>query len=522
MENGKTENLFAKNGETGKRPACITDTIWLLVSNHVNLMTMLSAGLVMSPKGYGDNYYVDSLNACPGWIPLFAKAVPKSIIDSSVAEEKFLISCIAEINLSPITGKVAAIYKDGSCRKVELPDGLTGDEEVLLVPAPLPTALLKKITFRSKEDKKECESLADNSSNVPLKEYKRVVNAKFFSKAITLDWPPKESLENLDRPPDMALTIGAMMSLLYQFSNRGNATTSACRILFEAAETGVSTSANGAFIESLGNWINKSESTQYDDIVLSLFWYIADQVAAFRSSTDAGRNSKDIVLSCLESKKHTLEPSMQERMMELVDDLRALAGFTNRTVSELLSRHPKYFSRALILFFLKDKSSELVDFVHPDLNEQDYLAAAILFAARDGWINLTLNHRDYQGMEVAVSHRMAAIAHRFSEAGIDLGPAPPRCVPLRELLKREDKGGKNKRNEVALKLAREYKWDCIKTRISLGKGDYRLVVDGGGAHIFLPGEVKAVTTEVDMLMFMEKLASTTVTSSIENKIRANS
>ena len=50
----------------------------LLVTNHLNLMYMLAAGLVMPPAGFGDKYYRDTLECFPGWIPLFIDKVPCS------------------------------------------------------------------------------------------------------------------------------------------------------------------------------------------------------------------------------------------------------------------------------------------------------------------------------------------------------------------------------------------------------------------------------------------------------------
>ncbi|MGH7293323.1 MAG: hypothetical protein ACRELB_00245, partial [Polyangiaceae bacterium] len=63
---------------------------WYFSTNQMNLMSILAAGLVMSPRGFGGKYYSDSLSAHPGWIPLFA-AVPKEVVRGSHEEEKFLI-----------------------------------------------------------------------------------------------------------------------------------------------------------------------------------------------------------------------------------------------------------------------------------------------------------------------------------------------------------------------------------------------------------------------------------------------
>jgi carbamate kinase len=55
-------------------------------------------------------------------------------------------------------------------------------------------------------------------------------------------------------------------------------------------------------------------------------------------------------------------------------------------------------------------------------------------------------------------------------------------------------------------LARKKKWDCIQTRVKLGKGEYKVVVDGSGVNILLDGDVKAVEAFVDKDKFMTMLS----------------
>ena len=59
----------------------------LLVTNHLNLLYMLAAGMVMPPSGFGDKYYQDTLACCPGWIPLFiGKPLPADALKLSTSE----------------------------------------------------------------------------------------------------------------------------------------------------------------------------------------------------------------------------------------------------------------------------------------------------------------------------------------------------------------------------------------------------------------------------------------------------
>jgi hypothetical protein len=147
------------------------------------------------------------------------------------------------------------------------------------------------------------------------------------------------------------------------------------------------------------------------------------------------------------------------------------------------------------------------------------IATAIMFAARDGWLGLPLQLRNFPSSQAAILHRMAAMAHRMGDTGLNLGSPPSRPLPLRELFLLGPKGWSTAQKDAALALARECKWGCIQTRVSLGKGDYRLVVDGGGMHIIVAGEAKAVETEVDREKFFGALASAPLSDKQDRKVR---
>ena len=112
---------------------------------------------------------------------------------------------------------------------------------------------------------------------------------------------------------------------------------------------------------------------------------------------------------------------------------------------------------------------------------------------------------------------MARLSHRVAGTGLDLGEAPERVRPVRELF-----GGASiwraRERSAALMLARAQKWDCVHTRISLGAGEYRLIVKGGSTHIDVPGE-PGISPEVDPARFFELLAGTRLDHATEAKLR---
>jgi len=491
---------------------------WLLVSNHLNLLYILAAGLVMPPMGFGKKYYQDTLAAYPGWIPVFANEVPKAAIAYSISERSHLIPCIATMNLASLQGMVMAIDSDGRAKEVSFPDGLDGSEQVLLIPAPLPVNWVTSIAFQSSDNKTTCEADARDFGNVPLLDFKREVSASAFSKATGWHWPPS----GIDIPSkgivlDAPFAAGGIMALLLHMGNIGEIGMNACRLAFDA-KTEVAQSIPDPLISSLGMWMQTGQAIGTGDISSRLFWGAVMKVAACRLS-DAPFTPLDVVLDYLGSAGEGMDERMKLALVKLVNDLRTIASFTDSTITEIFERHPKSFSRVLTLFFLREKCADLLSFKHPLLTESDIVAAAILFAARDGWLGLPLQLRNFPSSQAAILHRMAAMSHRMGNSGLNLGSPPSRPLPLRELFLLGPKGWSTAQKDAALALTRECKWGCIQTRVSLGKGDYRLVVDGSGMHIIVAGEAKAVETEVDREKFFGALASAPISDKQDRKVR---
>ena len=499
-------------------PSTGAPTRWLLVSNHLNLLYMLATGLVMPPTGFGKKYYQDTLAAFPGWIPLFANDVPKAAIAYSVSERNHLIPCIATMNLTSLHGKVIAIDLEGAAKEVSFPDGLNGSEQVLLIPAPLPVNWVTSIAFQSSDNKTTCEADARDFGNVPLLGFKREVSVSAFSKATGWHWPPSgtnvpSKVVVLDAP----FAAGGVMAILLHLGNLGEVGMQASRLAFDA-KAEVAQSVTDPLISSLGMWIQTGRAIDTGDISNRLFWGAVMKVAACRFS-DVLSTPLEVVLDYLGSAGEGMDERTKLALVKLVNDLRTIASFTDSTITEIFERHPKSFSRVMTLFFLREKCSDLLSFKHPLLTEADIIAAAILFAARDGWLGLPLQLRNFPGSQAARLHGMAAMAHRMGGTGLNLGSPPSRPLPLRELFFLGPKGWNTAQKDAALVLARECKWGCIQTRVSLGKGDYRLVVDGGGMHIIVAGEAKALATEVDREQFLGALASTPISEKQDRKIR---
>lgn len=503
----------------GKTP----EKAWYIVTNHVNLLNMLASGLIMKPEGYTHTYYRDPLDDFPGFIPLFFDVVPAKAIEVSVIEDTFLVPCILEINLSAFKGEVVGFSRTKSLHSLFFSGEQDGTVTSVLVPAPLPISWIERIIFRSKPDKDLCEKKAKNSANASLDPFIRAEKKEMYDSLLhNMDWPP-EKQGDLPAPEKngllstMIIAAGGMMAMLYRLSRKGDSIVKACRMAFEGAFEETDSTGSDAFMQSFSAWLKTGQEPFSGDMTIRLFWKIVNQVIEYKVSGDG--NVKDSVLGLLKTELQTIETSRKDHLARLIDDLSSLSTLSDKMVSDLFKTNQGFFSRSLILFFLYDTCSGLLGSLRPEMNEQDIIAASILFATRDGWVNLPSDFRKFNGMEAAVTHRMAALIHQLSKTGIDLGPPPPRPIPFREFFAKGTRDRNSSQREVAVKLAKENHWPCVHTKISLGKGDYRLVVDGASAHILVPGEVKAVTTGVDWKVFMEKLYETDMPSDVENSIK---
>ena len=112
---------------------------------------------------------------------------------------------------------------------------------------------------------------------------------------------------------------------------------------------------------------------------------------------------------------------------------------------------------------------------------------------------------------------MARLSHRIAGTGIELGEAPPRVLPLRELFG-DGSAWRAGEKSAALELARALKWDCVHTRINLGPGEYRLIVKGGTTSIEVPGEPR-ISPEVDRDRFFDLLSAARPDHATEAKVR---
>ena len=509
---------------------------WHLPTNQLNLMYLLAAGLVTGPKGFGRKYYQDVLSVSPGWLPLFAAAIPGEALELAVSEAGHLRRVVVALDLSGLEGPVQALGPDGELRPLQFPQGLTGAEQVLFVPAPLPASWIQAILFASKEDSAATLDEAADYANVPMAAYKRQVRPKLFAAASRIPWPAAVGvLPERDEPIHGIAGIGATLGLLFALGNRDDSLVDAGRLLWDSAAAEQATDAiKEPLLAALSRWASLADPADGQDVQGRLLLDTLQGVihAKIRMDNHSGEGSgatgmtldpRQAVLDVLEAQRRRLpEDKWQLALDRLGGDLQGILGLGGDTVSALLTRHTKPFSRGLVLFFLREECQDLLDLRQPLLTGMDMVIAATLFGARSGWMGLPAEVRSQPGLREAVTHRMATLAQRLGQTGLDLGPAPKRVLPLRELLGPKEGVWSKSQQAGALTLARGMGWrQVMQTRISLGKGDYRLQVDGRGAHILLDGEVKAVTTEIDREGLFARLAEAAIPVRLDASVRSD-
>ena len=501
----------------------------LLVTNHLNLMYMLAAGLVMPPAGFGSKYYRDTLGDFPGWVPLFIGKLPGKAVESSVREAGHLRPCVIEIDLAGLSGRMFAVGDDG-LGQIRFPDQLQGTERALLVPAPLPLSRIASIVFQSTDDKRACEAEAGEFGNVPLARFRRRTSKPLFTRTANIQWPPAGGPEARAAPLQVPFAAGGVMAMLLRFANLGERAVRACRVAFDPDDGGAPSRVDDhPVLAGLGAWIREGTarlpaptSTEQDRTGLKntsqakLFWESVQRLVEWHDTGRTG-SAEAVLIEHLASATADLDPRLRAGVEKLHDTLVSLTGLGDATASELFERHDTPLAHAMTLFFLRSDCADLLDYESDRLAEPDWLAAAILFGVRDGWMNLPLRLRGGRELADAVSHRMARLSHRIAGTGIELGEAPPRVLPLRELFG-DGSAWRSREQSAALTLARAQKWDCVYTRISLRAGEYRLIVKGGTTSIEVPGEPR-ISPEVDRGRFFDLLSAARPDHATEAKVR---
>lgn len=473
--------------------------MWYLVTNHLNLLYMMAAGLVMEPSGFRGKHYVDSLGAIPGWIPLFRNAIPAMALDQAVSERKHLRPCVVSFDLSDVSTPVQVLSREGKIRDANYPNLRLGKEEIgILVRAPLPLTLFSHIYFQSDEDQQIFETAAKDVSNVDLKPYRSKVEKSLFRNGADAAWPsthtgnplrqsirqkksdnlqPKlpgmekeiqhDSGTSMDHPRISEQALGGLLAMLYHCANRSELGVKVFQLITETAQAADVSSIQDPVLAELPNWLNGSSVSAHSNTPTRLFWGVVNALAQEEKNL---AQPVDTVLAYLDAQLAQLtDETYKSRLERLIADMRDILGLGGGTITDLFERNKGSLSRPLLLFCLREHCKDLLEFSHPLLSDAEYLLSGILFGVRDGWLRLPCEMRN-QALSAYIMPRMTDVAHQ-KQGNVFSGPKMSRPQPLRALFPAVGESWHQIQTNVANEIAKVSKWkDCVETIIASADG----------------------------------------------------
>lgn len=507
---------------------------WHLVTNHMNVLYMMAAGLVMEPAGF-KKYYVDSLQANPGRVPLFRDEIPAQTIQHSVSERSHLRPCVVSFELSEVSGSIQVVNKDGKARNAEMPvKRWTNKGLCIFVPAPLPLCLSTRISFRSEEDKQMFLVAAKDVANVNAESFDIQVDESLFVNATEDSWPPEIKSQSQGRGirkkvadgPQASLlpaqeqevevsseselpagvsaqSLGGSLAMLYHCVNSSEIGVEMFGLATEPCDDDDLAEIADPVLAQLPVWLKTGSLSPEAGLRARLFW---GAVSALDQALQNGGSDDpiEVVLGYLDHQVTQItDDGSKGRLERLTTDMRGSLGLGGATISELFENHRGSLSRPLLLFCLRRNCVELLEFSHPLFSAEERLLSAVLFGVRDGWLKLPREARN-PALSAYVMYRMAATELAQKDVDISLPRVQP-PIPLRRLFGSTPDGWSEAELRVARELAKSEGWrDCIQTTIASTDGaPLHEPRHENGKYVFV-GSI-AATTELNQERFLDRL-----------------
>jgi hypothetical protein len=412
----------------------------------------------MGFDGFVEKYYQDELKQNSGYIPLHKNIIPQETLEYVVSGEKNMKACLIEIDLTKIKG----ITKNQQNKEIEITPKI--DDDFLLLLAPLPLSCVKKIIFKTNEDKKEIEKdqkLHNNFILTDLNLQHNKTDQKLFDNKKTGSksggfWS-NEQQHNKEKSPNTVIdesrekidykkiyAFGGMLANLFYFAKNGE---QSHQKFTDFQNTGASDSGNKD-IQSIYNYFYK---IQNNDNFQEIYNKIIDNIIN-------GSDFKNNIVSLLESQEWGVD--FQQRAKELAQKLRDFEK-NDTTISQKFSQAEKQLEKGLLMLFHREDSRGLMKYQLDIFNEDDYLLFAMLFGIRDGFFKMPKFLRQYQNLQNFISCKMAEYAHHSINSKVEFMP-PTLPKTIWQLLKNQ-KIIKKIISDLGLK-------QCVRTIMS---GDFK-------------------------------------------------
>lgn len=489
---------------------------WQLPTNHKNILFMLGSGLITGPKGfqYGgeSKYYDDTLSLCPGWIPLFKKHIPETMLAMSTQASTTLYPAIAILNMADYRGEVCIPSATGGW-ETRLYADVTAEDNIILVPAPLPISWVFQILFKDETGLSAFRRGVEDLANIDISELQLLTadlhkNAHLSlmgqdnSDAVFSSFSGRGESDSPITAVERAQALGGIVAMLYQLANNSDLFLE----VFKKARKISSSSANydvdyefdtdDPILRGLPYWLAE-KNLPSKDLRAVFFFGLLEEIILHRESCT--RNELTAVARNYVRNQLDTTVGLRDAWQafpKLLDEL----SRPELTLSEQFEKFKGTVSHALLLFFQRERCDDLLKFQSQNprvvLSDAVIIAAALLFGARDGWFALAKEYR--HDISKWVTSLMAAKAQYSNKDAIQIKQPMPK--PLREFFA----GSAWDANEKhALEAARRCKWEeCLQTKIKVPKS---YCVEEG--YLIFPGDVKgsAIKTVIDKDNFLTKL-----------------
>ncbi len=479
---------------------------WYYLTNQLNLGYSLARGLITAPEGYGDKYYSDLLQNWPGWLPLFPSLHAEQL-EQVTRDAPHLVPVVLEMDLKALQGDAWGLNASGEWEPVRLPEMSGDSHSLLLLPLPLPISLFSKLYFSDAATKNDCiDRWQSQYRNIPIPDRQWLGTRKsLFQRKVSADIfaGPETPLASLPERPaiplDHADTLGALRALLFHYAHRWKSACEYYEWLFLDKQRH---EPPDRVLRQAALWRDDPSAAESANDEVGLFWFLVNRLR------ESDANATDVLLQAIQQGQARMPQAFQQRLQGLAATLRELGGLGDRTLDELFDENPKPFARALLLFFTRDSSRQLLEREEPLAEPLDVLYALILFAARDGWLALDRDLRHGARFIAETNDYMARLLQR-GEPRLEWKPPSPLLLPLYRRLAPEGDARMDKKAEgLRLELARKMGWDCIHTHIQLPHGSYPMKVDRNGVEIVFSGEPRNISTRVDAEAFFQRLERT--------------
>ena len=321
-----------------------------------------------------------------------------------------------------------------------------------------------------------------------------------------------------DTIPSLGQAIGGVLAMLYHTANRSDLGLETYLLVTEPDTKSEAASSKGdPVLAELPNWLSGRKNYGQADNV-RLFWGVIEALVEERMKDDPS-DPIDATLTYLESQFGSIQQGSKPRLETLITEMKDLLGLGSGTIKEVLERNKGSLSRPLLLFCLRKRCMELLEFSHPLLSDAEYILAGILFGVRDAWLKLPKELRT-RDLSAFVSFRIADAEYR--EQGVDLSISPPpRPKPLRELFASPSGIMYEGTKCVALELVNKCDWKgCVQTRVTLQGDGLPESFQRKGSQLVLPGRLVDSMEEVIPEKFLQRLGQwPPIAPAIETEVR---